>query len=126
MRARYAVSLAMLAGFGLGVLVVQGLHAQARPPAYTIAEIEVTDQPGYQKYIAETTNAVPAGGGRFIVRGGRNFVVNGEPPKRVAVIQWESYEKAQAYFESEAYKRLIPMRDSTSKSRLFVIEGVSN
>ena len=35
--------------------------------------------------------------------GGRTFVVNGAPPKRIAVIQWESYEKAKAFFDSEAY-----------------------
>ena len=103
MRTHYAMSLAMLAGFGLGILADQVLHAQARPPAYTIAEIEVTDPAGYQKYIEGTTNAVPAGGGRFIVPGGRTFVVNGAPPKRIAVIQWESYEKAKAFFDSEAY-----------------------
>jgi hypothetical protein len=54
------MSLAMLAGFGLGILAVQVLHAEARPPVYTIAEIEVTDPAGYQKYIEGTTKAVPA------------------------------------------------------------------
>jgi len=86
----------------------------------------VTDPAGYQKYIEGTTNAVPAAGGRFIVRGGRTFVVNGAPPKRIAVIQWESLEKAQAFFDSEAYKQLIPIRDKSSNFRAFVIEGVAN
>jgi len=126
MRTHYAMSLTMLAGFGLGVLAVQGLRAQARPPAYTIAEIEVTDPAGYQKYIEGTTNAVPAAGGRFIVRGGRTFVVNGAPPKRIAVIQWDSYEKAQAFFDSETYKQLISLRDKSSNFRAFVIEGALN
>ncbi len=126
MKTHYTVSLAMLAGFGLGGLAVQGLHAQARPPAYTIAEIEVTDPPGYQKYLEGTTIAVPAAGGRFIVRGGKTFVVNGAPPKRIAVIQWDSYEKAQAFHDSEAYKKLVPIRDKSSNFRAFVIEGVSN
>jgi uncharacterized protein (DUF1330 family) len=126
MKTYHVVSLAMLAGFGFGGLAVQGLHAQARPPAYTIAEIEVTDTAGYQKYMEGTTPAVPAAGGRFIVRGGRTFVVNGAPPKRIAVIQWESYEKAQAFFDSDAYKQLIPIRDKSSNFRAFVIEGASN
>ncbi len=126
MKTQYTAALAMLAGFGLGAIAVHGLHAQARPPAYTIAEIEVTDPAGYQKYIEGTTPAVPAAGGRFIARGGKTFVVNGAPPKRIAVIQWESYEKAQAFFDSEAYKKLIPIRDKSSNFREFVIEGVAN
>lgn len=125
MKNRFAVALSVLTGFGLGAFAVQGLHAQAKPPAYAIAEIEITDAAAYQQYVAGTTNAVPASGGRFIVRAGRSSVVSGATPKRIAVIQWDSYEKAQAYFESEEYKKLIPLRDKSSNTRLFVIEGVS-
>jgi uncharacterized protein (DUF1330 family) len=79
-----------------------------------------------QKYIEGTSSRVPAAGGRFIVRGGRTFVVNGAPPKRIVVIQWESLEKARAFFESDAYTQLIPIRDKSSNFRAFVIEGVAN
>jgi uncharacterized protein (DUF1330 family) len=62
----------------------------------------------------------------FIVRGGRTFVVNGAPPKRIAVIRWDSYEKAQAFFDSETYRQLISLRDKSSNFRAFVIEGALN
>jgi hypothetical protein len=38
MRIQYNVTLAMLAGFGLGAVAVQGLHAQAKPPVYQVVE----------------------------------------------------------------------------------------
>jgi len=117
---------ALLAGFALGALAVGDLRAQPKPPAYTIAEIEVTDQASYQEYMKGTSVQVPAAGGRFIVRGGRTFVVNGAPPRRIVVIQWESFEKAQAFFDSDAYKQLIPIRDKSSNFRAFVIEGAAN
>ena len=41
MKTHYAVPFAMLAGFGLGAVAVQGLHAQAKPPIYYISEIDV-------------------------------------------------------------------------------------
>ena len=126
MNKQLTVIAALLAGFALGALAVEGVRAQAKPPAYTIAEIEVTDQATYQEYMKGTSVQVPAAGGRFIVRGGRTFVVNGAPPKRIAVIQWENFEKAQAFFDSEAYKQLIPMRDKSSNFRAFVIEGATN
>jgi uncharacterized protein (DUF1330 family) len=126
MNKRLTVIVALLAGFAFGAATVEGVRAQAKPPAYTIAEIEVTDQATYQEYMKGTSVQVPVAGGRFIVRGGRTFVVNGAPPKRIVVIQWENFEKAQAFFESEAYRHFIPIRDKSSHFRAFVIDGVAN
>ena len=125
MKTRYIAALALVSGFGLGAVSVQTLHAQAKPPAYTIAEIEVKNPAEYQKYIDGTGLAVPAAGGRFLVRGGRTFVINGSPPKRIALIEWPSFEKGRAYHESEAYRKFIPIRDSSSDFRGFVIEGMA-
>lgn len=126
MNRRLTVILAAFIGFAFGAAVVQAVHAQAKPRAYTIAEFEVTDPPTFQKYGQGTGATIPPAGGKFIVRGGKTFVLNGTPPKQVVVIQWESLEEAQAYFESDAYKQLIPSRDGGAKFRAFVVEGVPN
>ena len=47
MKAKYTIALAMIGSFALGAAAVQGLHAQSKPPAYVIAEINVTDKDGY-------------------------------------------------------------------------------
>lgn len=117
--------LAALAGFAAGAVVVHGVAAQAKSPAYTVAEVEVTDPATFQKYGEATRSGIPAAGGRFIVRGGKTVVVNGAPPKAIVLIQWESLEKAQAFFESESYKQLIPIRDRSSNFRAFNVEGVT-
>ena len=57
MKTSYTVTLAMLAGFGLGSVAVQGLHAQAKPPVYYISEISVTDLDGYTKEYAPKVQA---------------------------------------------------------------------
>ena len=49
MKTLYAVALALLAGCGLGAVAVQGLHAEAKPPAYYISEIVVRDIDPYLK-----------------------------------------------------------------------------
>ena len=46
MKTHYAVTLAMFAGFGLGAVAVQGLHAQAKPPVYQVVEIDMLDPEG--------------------------------------------------------------------------------
>jgi len=43
MKSNYKVAVAMLAGVALGAFVVQGLHAQAKPPIYVVAEIDVSN-----------------------------------------------------------------------------------
>ena len=43
MKTQYAVTLAMLTGIGLGAVAVQGLHAQAKPPVYSVAIIKQQD-----------------------------------------------------------------------------------
>ena len=45
------LGLAVLTSFGLGAAVMHQIHAQARPPAYVISEIEVTDPDAYNKRV---------------------------------------------------------------------------
>lgn len=125
MRKGFRAALAVLGGFACGAAVVQGVYAQAKAPAYTVAEFEVTDPAMFKQYAEGTGKGIPAAGGRFIVRGGRTFVINGAPPKQVAIIQWDSLEQAEAFFQSKTYKQLIPMRDQGSNFRAFVVEGIA-
>jgi uncharacterized protein (DUF1330 family) len=126
MRTHYTVTLAMLAGFGLGAVAVQGLHAQAKPPVYYISEIEPTNLDAYTKEYAPKVQAViKAAGGRFLAAGQKVTAIEGEPPKpRVAVIVWDSAEQIQAWRNSAAFKELLPNRDKMAKFRAFSIEGL--
>jgi uncharacterized protein (DUF1330 family) len=124
MKTHYAVALAMLAGFGLGTVAVQGLHAQAKPPVYSVTEIDIADQAAYATYLPKTQAAIKAAGGKILAAGGTT-TIEGEPPKsRVVIQQWDSLEKLQAYRNSAAFKDLLPIREKVAKFRSFVVEGV--
>ena len=70
MKTKYTVALAMAASFGLGVLAVQSLHAQAKPPGYVVVEVAVTDKDGYTKeFIPPAAKAIEEGGRQ--IRGAR-------------------------------------------------------
>ena len=126
MKTYYTVAFAMLAGFGLGTVAVQGLHAQANAPVYTVAEIDIADQAAYSTYVPKAQAAIKAAGGKILAAGGKITSVEGEPPKsRVVIQQWDSLEKYQAYRNSSAFKELLPMREKAAKFRSFVVEGVS-
>jgi uncharacterized protein (DUF1330 family) len=125
MKMKYTMGSSLLAGLAIGVFVTQAIHAQTKPPAYFIAEIDVTDPAVYKTYVERNTPVVNAHGGRFLVRGGKTTPMDGEAPKRIVLIAWENEDKARAWYTSDAYKEIIPIRDKAAKFRGFIAEGVS-
>ena len=120
------VLIAGLAGMSIGAGAVQILHAQAKAPAYLIAEIDVTNPDLYKQYLAKGGPRYGQFGGKFLARGGKVDAFAGEPPKRVVIAVFDSLEKAQALRDSTAYRELIPIRDESSKFRAYLAEGVPN
>jgi uncharacterized protein (DUF1330 family) len=114
----------LLVGIALGAVAMHGLHAQSKPKAYAIAELEVTDPAAFKNYADGTGVLVPQAGGRFTATGGRTFVIGGMSPKRIAIVEWDSFEQAQAFYNSDGYKKLVSDRDKGSNFRAFVVEGL--
>lgn len=127
MKTHYAIALSMLAGFGLGTIAVQGLHAQSKAPVYQVTEIEIMDTQAYlNDYAPKARAAIQAAGGKFLAIGGKTTAIEGEPPKsRVVIQQWDSVEKIKAYRDSAAFKELMPLRDKLAKFRTYAVEGVA-
>jgi len=121
------LGLAMIVSAALGAAVVQTLHAQAKPPAYNVAEITIKDQDGYNKeYLPLVTKAITDAGGKFIVRGGKTISYEGAAPApRVIVVQFENLDKLQALYNSALYKEAIAVGDKYSTQRIFGVEGIS-
>ena len=93
-------------------------------PAYVIAEVEVHDPEGYKGYTDHTPGTIERAGGKFIVRGGAMDVKEGEAPKRVVVIEFPDMAAAQAWYGSEEYQKLLPIRKAASSGKLYIVEGV--
>src|SRR5438128_10085456 len=127
MRMRSTVAWSIRAGVAVGAAAVQVLHAQAKPPAHVVAEIDVTNLEPYDKeYVPPAAKAITDGGGKYVVRGGRTVSLYGEPPKsRIAVMMFESLEKAQAAFDSAAYKEAKKAGDRYANFRVYAVEGLS-
>ena len=131
MKPRYTVALSMVAGAALGGAAVQGLHAQAKPPVYYVAEIDVTNPDAYAKEYAPKAQAlIKAAGGKILAVGGaaggaKVTGFDGEPPKRAVVQVWDSMDKIQAWRNNPEYKALRKdVGDKYAKFRSYTIEGV--
>ena len=131
MKTQLALSLAVAAGFGLGAITVHGLHAQAKPPVYYVAEIDVTNPDAYAKEYAPKAQAIiKAAGGKFLAVGGTSggaklTAFDGEPPKRAVVQVWDSMEKVQAWRNNPEYKEARKIGEKYAKFRSYAIEGMA-
>ena len=95
------------------------------PPAYLIAELDVTDAATFQKYQESVGVTVAAFNGHFVVRRGKIEALEGEAPKRFVVIAFDSADKAHGWWESPADAAIKPIRLSSAKTRAFFVEGVA-
>jgi uncharacterized protein (DUF1330 family) len=92
--------------------------------AYLVGDIEVTDPDTYAKYAAGVPDTVAAYGGRYLVRGALGEVFEGSwSPKRLVVLEFESMDRAKAWYNSPEYAELKKLRQSASKGNLIFAEG---
>ena len=79
MKKNHKLALALLAGVSIGISGAMAVHAQQirTPPAYVVAELDVTDPATYQQYSAKVPETLAPFNGHFIVRGGKTQAVEG-------------------------------------------------
>ncbi len=124
MRIYLTVASSMAVGMMIGGFAVQGLHAQAKPPIYYVAEIDTAQLDTYLKdYAPKAQAAIKAAGGK-ILAGGMAKSVEGDPPKARTVIQvWDNEEQIQKWRNSPEYKSAREIGDKIAKFRAFMIAG---
>ena len=131
MKTYITVSCAMLAGMAIGGFAVQGLHAQGKAPVYLITEIDVSNPDAYGKEFAPKAQAtIKAAGAKFILIGGAGgagskpiTAVEGTPPKRVAIQQWESMEAMNKWYTSADYQEALTIGKKYATFRRYAVEG---
>jgi uncharacterized protein (DUF1330 family) len=129
MKTRYTVVLSMIAGAALGGVAMQGVHAQlAAKKAYTVTELQTLDAQAAADVAKRIQAAQTQAGGRnFRTGGGKVIGLEGPPPpQRVAITEWDSLEKAEAFFKSKEWNNLGPDRDKALKTiRRYAVEVVN-
>lgn len=126
MKARYTVLAAAVAGFAAGAVTIEQLHAQAKPPVFYVAEIEVKNLDAYVKeYSPKAQATIKKHGGKLLAAGQNVKSYEGAPPKqRVAIQQWESIEKIEAWRNSPEYKEARKIGDKYATFRAFAVQGL--
>jgi uncharacterized protein (DUF1330 family) len=92
-------------------------------PAYVIAEVEVTDPAGFQDYVAQAIPTLAGYNARLVARSKARSKEGTAPVGDIVVVAFDSLEEAERWYSSTAYSTVIPLRQRSANSRLFIIEG---
>ena len=95
-------------------------------PAYIINDMEVTDPQLFEEYRKLSPPTVAQYGGRFLARGGRTEILEGDwSPRRLVILEFPSAERAQAWIDSPEYAPARRLRQLSAVSNLILVEGVA-
>ena len=95
--------------------------------AYVVVDLVVKDPEPYAEYRRLAPPTMVPFGGRYLARGGEAEVIEGPwTPRRMVILEFPDADAARAWYASEAYQKIVPIRQTTTDTRMFVIlEGVT-
>lgn len=92
---------------------------------YIIARVTVNDNDAYMEYAKRARKVMEEYGAKILVLGGQAESLQGDKRDRNVVLEFESFDKAKAYYNSEGYQaarehRIAP---GVSEGEFLLIEG---
>ena len=126
MKINFKQALTLLAGVALGGAVIQTIHAQAKPPTYVVVALRKINDPAAFKaeVVDKAAAAMENSGGKYVIRTDKITALDGTPPQRYVLIQFESPEKAMAWKNSALQKAVDAARMKTTDSLSFMVDGM--
>jgi uncharacterized protein (DUF1330 family) len=93
--------------------------------AYAVFDVDIHDPAGYQDFMARVKPVLEAAGGRYLARGGRHKVYEGDwTPRRLVILEFPSIAAFESFYFGPVYRGLKAIRDKASTARLVAVEGV--
>ncbi|WP_114944301.1 DUF1330 domain-containing protein [Microvirga calopogonii] len=94
--------------------------------AYAIGHLHnVNVGPDIVEYLRRIDETLAPFDGRFIIHGGPATVVEGSWSGDLIVIEFPDRDSARAWYDSPAYRRILPLRMENSRGDVFFMGGVS-
>jgi uncharacterized protein (DUF1330 family) len=79
-----------------------------------------------KEFVPAIVKTIKDAGGKFLAQGGKTLALAGAPPApRVVVIEFESLDKVQAWYDSQARKDAMALGQKYATVRQFAVEGVA-
>ena len=128
MKSILKTAVAVTCGLLVGGGAVQILHAQSKPPAFVVAEIDVKDLEGYEmNYLKPAQKTIADHGGKYLA-GGFNKTLSlagTEPPNRVVLLQFANMDAVNAWRKEGEADLENDVGEKYAKFRVYAVEGLS-
>jgi len=93
-------------------------------PVYLIIDITIIDPDVYGEFVARVPAVVAKYGGRYLARSGEVSTMVGDwQPEWIVLIEFESIEQVQEFFDSPEYLDLVSFREQSATTRAIIVEG---
>ncbi len=93
--------------------------------AYFIVDVDVKNPQAYEGYKQAAAASIAQYGGRYLVRGGKHEVLEGEwKPTRLVVLEFPTVEAAKLWYTSPEYEKVKPIRLQHAGCDLVLVEGL--
>jgi len=95
-------------------------------PAYAVGHLhDVNVGPEIVAYLRRIDDTLAPFHGRFIIHGGPVTAVEGAWSGDLIVIAFPDMASARAWYDSPAYREILPLRTRNARGDVFFIDGVS-
>lgn len=96
-------------------------------PAYLLAQVEIHDRDGFRQYTSEFAPTLEPFGGKVLAADDDATPVEGIwPAGRVVIIEFDTAETAQAWYESDAYQQISSIRRAHSDASMTIVTGLAS
>ena len=95
------------------------------PKGYWLSVYEkIENMETLKKYAAKATVAIGKYSGKFLVRGGKNMILEGNQSPRTVVVEFPNFSDAEKCYNSDEYKEALDILKGSVKRNLQIIEGI--
>jgi uncharacterized protein (DUF1330 family) len=93
--------------------------------AYFILDVDVQNPLGMREYLENVPGTLQPYGGRYIVRGGKFEVIEGDwQPTQVVMLEFPNMEQAKRWYACEEYKPFKEARLAACVTNIVLVEGM--
>ena len=93
--------------------------------AYVVSEVEMRDAGEFEAYRRLAAKTIAQYGGRYLVRGGKAELAEGNlPAKAIVIVEFPSMARLKEWYASPEYAEARKLREGAGETDIVVVEGV--
>ena len=92
---------------------------------YVVTNFTINDLDTFKQYLSRVGDTVDKYKGQFLVRGPIANLIEGEPHKFLAIVEFPSTQTAESWFHSKEYQDIIDMRLESTEGWLVITNEFS-